>query len=390
MNILVISQAKGFIGGANRSLFDVIWQLKSIYGHNISVVVPEKGDFSTAVAEKGIEYMFFPYLQNTFTIMHDIFDPYRFFNALKNDIKNRAVAKKAAKEILGNGNKYDCVYINDSSNTFGYYLALYLNTKYVWHFRNYNENVKRYLLSEKKLRDGKKGICIAISNAMKDFMVTKRHISEKSIIVIHNGVKNQNDKIIPWRERVSNGEFHCVHCGLMLEIKGQLTSIEAISILRKQGYNVFLHLAGGRPANRKDTYMEKLKKTVAQLEIEDSVIFEGEVSDMVLFRKNMAIELMCSKAEPFGRVTVEGMQAGLVVIGANTGATPEIIDDEKNGLLFQQGNAFELAEKIKIVIDNPAMGELLAANGVLFTKNNFTMDKNVAQINCILEKCINK
>lgn len=390
MNILVISQAKGFIGGANRSLFDVIIKLKNLYEHNISVIVPEKGDFSSALAEHGIEYMVCPYCQNTFTQMNDIFDPYRFLKSVKNDINNRKVAKKAAKEISESGNKFDCVYINDSSNTFGFYLAEYLKTRFVWHFRNYNEHVKRYLLSEKKLRKGKGGICIAISNAMRNFMITKRHINEESIIVIHNGVENNNNEIRPWMDRIRDGEVHCVHCGLLLEIKGQLTSIEAISILKQQGYKVFLHLAGGSPAGKNDAYLNKLKETVAQLKIEDSVIFEGNVSNMVSLREKMAIELMCSKAEPFGRVTVEGMQAGLVVIGANTGATPEIINDGENGLLFQQGNAFDLAEKIKMVIDSPDMGELLAVNGVLFTKDNFTMDQNVAQINCVLEKCINE
>ena len=55
---------------------------------------------------------------------------------------------------------------------------------------------------------------------------------------------------------------------------------------------------------------------------------------------------MCSRAEAFGRVTVEAMKLGLPVIGAARGATPELVRDGWNGLLYAHGDANELAGKI--------------------------------------------
>jgi hypothetical protein len=53
-----------------------------------------------------------------------------------------------------------------------------------------------------------------------------------------------------------------------------------------------------------------------------------------------------------GRVTVEAMQAGMVVIGANTGATLELIGSaEERGFLYQQGNAHDLASVICKVLE---------------------------------------
>lgn len=71
---------------------------------------------------------------------------------------------------------------------------------------------------------------------------------------------------------------------------------------------------------------------------------------MDLLRQNMDIELMCAERETFGWVTVEGMRSGLLVIGANTGATPEIITNMKTGLLYTHGDARDLADKIEWVL----------------------------------------
>ena len=46
MNILAITQSKDILGGANRSLFDVLMLLRDIYGHRIFVVSPGEGDFT--------------------------------------------------------------------------------------------------------------------------------------------------------------------------------------------------------------------------------------------------------------------------------------------------------------------------------------------------------
>jgi len=58
-------------------------------------------------------------------------------------------------------------------------------------------------------------------------------------------------------------------------------------------------------------------------------------------------------AEPLGRVAIEAMAAGCVVVAANHGGLAEIIDDGVNGLLFEPGNARRLASKIQFLLNNP-------------------------------------
>ena len=110
------------------------------------------------------------------------------------------------------------------------------------------------------------------------------------------------------------------------------------------------------------------------------MIFLGEVNDMKAVRKNMDIELMCAILETFGRVTVEGMRNGLLVIGSNTGGTIEIIRDKENGLLYEQGNVDSLSQILYKVYQNVKFSRKVALNGYLFSQTSFTEENNVKQI----------
>jgi glycosyltransferase involved in cell wall biosynthesis len=52
-------------------------------------------------------------------------------------------------------------------------------------------------------------------------------------------------------------------------------------------------------------------------------------------------------------VVLEAMALGKPVIGSRVGGIPEQIEDGESGLLFEMGNAAELAEKMKMLADNP-------------------------------------
>ncbi len=50
--------------------------------------------------------------------------------------------------------------------------------------------------------------------------------------------------------------------------------------------------------------------------------------------------------EAFGRATVEYMLCGLPVIGADSGATPELLEGGQAGLLFPPGDEGALAQRM--------------------------------------------
>lgn len=53
MNILVVTQSPSIIGGANRSLLDVVNILQNKYKHKCFVLAPAEGEFTEAARALG-------------------------------------------------------------------------------------------------------------------------------------------------------------------------------------------------------------------------------------------------------------------------------------------------------------------------------------------------
>ena len=60
----------------------------------------------------------------------------------------------------------------------------------------------------------------------------------------------------------------------------------------------------------------------------------------------MDICIIPSRYEPFGIVCLEAMACGKPVVASNVGGLLYVIEDGKGGLLFECGNAKDLANKI--------------------------------------------
>ncbi|MEH6686030.1 MAG: glycosyltransferase [Halopseudomonas sabulinigri] len=85
----------------------------------------------------------------------------------------------------------------------------------------------------------------------------------------------------------------------------------------------------------------KLKALVQSLEIEDRVVFTGQVPDARQYFKAFDVFALTSDHEPFGMVLLEAMAAGNALICSDCGGGPEVVGDI--GCLFPFGDATSLA-----------------------------------------------
>lgn len=389
MNILAITQSADILGGANRSFLDVITGLKNQYHHSITVLVPSDGEMCQRLKERDIPYIVTTFFQTSFVKMGEWGDAYRSIRDTIFYLKNFCVLNNVCKAVKTIGVQFDVVYINDTTNTIGFWISKKLSVPFVWHCRGYQLTIKKYLLFERRLIKHSNGIFICISKAMANYFSSVRGIPDKKITVVYNGIPNNCSQIDSLWINTIKDEIHCIQCGHLSPAKGQIDSIRALIELRKRGHNnILLYLAGTPGIVHGKDYSIVLREIVEENNLEKNVVFLGEVSNMKELRSSMHIELVCSVCEPFGRVTVEGMQAGLVVIGADTGATPEIIDDGNTGLLYKQGNYYDLADKIESVISDMSLGNLLAFNARSFSQSHFTLEENLTNINTVLSSVV--
>ncbi len=163
-------------------------------------------------------------------------------------------------------------------------------------------------------------------------------IPETKVIHIPNFVEN--------KQAISkNGDgSHILYFGRLSSEKGVLTLIRAMQKVQ----NTRLRIAGTGPLEQKlEAYVEKNKLS--------NVHFEG-------FKTGADLEKLISHSlftvlpsewyENNPLSLLESFAHGKAVIGSNIGGIPELVKDGANGLLFEPGNAKDLAEKINRMVNN--------------------------------------
>lgn len=97
-----------------------------------------------------------------------------------------------------------------------------------------------------------------------------------------------------------------------------------------------------------ENYMKELNKEFK--EFPKNVTFYGPVMDInkkIEIIDKHKVMILPSIREALPQVLLEGMARGKIVIASNTEGAKEIIEDQKDGFLFDIGNAEELAALIK-------------------------------------------
>ena len=117
--------------------------------------------------------------------------------------------------------------------------------------------------------------------------------------------------------------------------------------------------------------------------------FLGHQTNVENFYEIADISFTCSEFEAFGRTTVEAMLSGDLVIGADSGATTELLSDNR-GLLYKLYDSDDLFEKIRYAIENPSVSRQIAKNGRKYMIENMNAEKNAEKIYNLYYEILNK
>jgi L-malate glycosyltransferase len=115
--------------------------------------------------------------------------------------------------------------------------------------------------------------------------------------------------------------------------KNQLTSVRALSLLRRRGLDAHLLIVGQIAFSGKQVrydnhaYRDELEQVAQDLGVADAVHFTGQRQDVPAVLAALDLSLLPSWEEPFGLATVESMAMGTPPLVSDVGAGPELVRD---------------------------------------------------------------
>ncbi|MBN1562388.1 MAG: glycosyltransferase family 4 protein [Anaerolineae bacterium] len=138
-----------------------------------------------------------------------------------------------------------------------------------------------------------------------------------------------------------------MYFGRLVRIKGVPTLLAAMQWVNSTSAKLLIIGEGELDASL---------KAYAQQHGLSNVSFLGYLNkpDLIPLIQRAAFTILPSECyENYPYAVIESFACGTPVIGARIGGIPELIKDGENGLLFESGNARQLAEKIQYMLDHP-------------------------------------
>jgi hypothetical protein len=379
MKILFTPSDNNVTSGAFLSMVKLCSILQNDYKCDVLVLLHCKGTGEELLQQNNIKYKtitsfnwFIPYHPRTLKrkIKRFVCNFWMPIATTYNKIAIHKIMKVIKEENI------DLVHINTSCTYVGSVAAIKTGTPYVWHIREFlEEDQERCMWNKRKAYE-------LIANASKIITISEsiyqkyeKRLKNSDIVKIYNGIDEEQFKV-DRHELFEDSTIHMLIVGSINKSKGQDQAIAACKRLIQRGIsNIELLIIG-----KDSKYSLQLKKQTEEWGLSPYIKFIGLQKDVAKFYRSADIVFMCSEAEAFGRVTVEAMISGCLVIGANSGATIELIENLKTGLLYENGNIHDLEDKLLYAFKHKNEARQMAEAGRVKMSATMTAANNAKQI----------
>ncbi len=170
--------------------------------------------------------------------------------------------------------------------------------------------------------------------------------------------------------------------GRFVEKKGHEFGLRAAGALRARGYRFSLDLVGEGPL--KPQYVELIQ----ELGLTDVVTFHGSLSHAEVLTKMAQAQVLMAPSvvarsgdrESGVMVVKEAGGLGLPVVGTRHGGIPEIIDDERTGLLVPERDAPALTSAVARLLDDGALRSRLGEAARHKMRTEYSLNASVQRL----------
>jgi glycosyltransferase involved in cell wall biosynthesis len=199
---------------------------------------------------------------------------------------------------------------------------------------------------------------ICVSSSLMKYMETLGHPTVK-LSVVSNGVATI-DSLPPQRTPSADEPWVLGTMALFRPRKGIEVLLDALATLKTKGIEVNLRAVGQFETQEYET---EIMSRVDELGISDLITWTGFQTDVNEQIRMMDVFILPSLyGEGLPMVVLESMANATPVIASNVEGIPEAVRDGKDGLIFEPGNANDLAAKIEKMVSDPASWEQMGQN----------------------------
>jgi glycosyltransferase involved in cell wall biosynthesis len=341
----------------------------------VEVVLPREGTGKKVLDEFSIKNITIP----SFDWIVNIDKPRNksfYAKKRKEHIWNFASAVRIGYKALKED--FDIIHINTTYTYVGALAAKFSKKPVVWHLREFlEEDQKKEIWCKEKglglIRES--DAIIAVSNAIYD---KYEPLFGNKLVRIYNGI-DVREFYAPDKTILSGNPPTFIFVGRMYASKGCYFLIDALEKYAIEKSDEFKVIFVGHGDS-------KFESRINESPISDNIVYVGHQRDTSRYYQESDIAFTCSESEAFGRITVEAMLSGCLVIGTDSGGTGEIISDKETGLLYKGGDLDSIVEAIDIALTDPFFSQKMAAAGRAHAVKHFNAEMNADGVSEVYSK----
>lgn len=233
-----------------------------------------------------------------------------------------------------------------------------------WLYQHFFKGLKVILLAEPLFKD------------------ISKYVDRKNVLFCPNGIPVQEKSL----EQIAHKGFNILFLSNMMAEKGVWDLVEACHILKLKGKQFHCHFVGKWSDITEDDFKEK----IAYMNLKDSITAYGakygEDKNSFFQKTDVFVFPTYYNNECFPLVLLEAMEQKIACISTNEGGISSIIEDGKTGYIVKKESPQVLAEKIGILMEQPALCKAMGIAGRKKLEREFTLEKFECKLRDILQK----